>query len=167
MYCTRRRGVNVTLGPHANLARRIMRCGWTLIVVAVACSPLPALAQASAGGAIRAVLEAQVAAWNRGDLKGFMEGYWHSPELTFYSGAQVSHGWDAALARYEKNYRSGGREMGKLDFSELEIHVTGGDAWVGGRWHLKMSNGEERGGLFTLIFRKLPEGWRIVHDHTS
>ncbi len=120
-----------------------------------------------ADAAIRTVLSTQVAAWNRGDLAGFMAGYWNSPELTFYSGSSVAHGWDAALARYRKNYQSEGREMGQLDFSELEIHVLGNDAWVGGRWHLKMRDGKEPGGLFTLIFRKFPDGWKIVHDHTS
>ena len=116
--------------------------------------------------AIRAVLDAQTAAWNRGDLPGFMNGYWHSPELTFYSGSGVTSGWDATLARYQKRYQSAGNEMGKLDFSQLEIHPAGDMAWVGGRWHLKMPDGSDRGGVFTLIFRKLPEGWKIVHDHT-
>ena|ERR1041385_398964 len=116
--------------------------------------------------AIRAVLDAQAAAWNRGDLPGFMEGYWHSPELTFYSGGGVTSGWDATLARYQKRYQSAGNEMGKLDFSELEIHPAGDMAWVGGHWHLKMSDGSDRGGVFTLVFRKLPNGWKIVHDHT-
>ncbi len=97
-----------------------------------------------------------------------MRGYWRSPELTFYSGGAVTSGWDATLARYQKRYQSEGREMGKLDFSALEIHVLGrNSAWVGGRWHLKMSGGKDLGGLFTLAFRKFPEGWRIVHDHTS
>jgi beta-aspartyl-peptidase (threonine type) len=58
--------------------------------------------------------------------------------------------------------------MGKLTFSDLEIHVLAPDAaWVGGRWQLDMQDGKKPGGLFTLIFRKLPEGWKIVHDHTS
>jgi beta-aspartyl-peptidase (threonine type) len=116
--------------------------------------------------AIRTVLDVQTAAWNRGDLLGFMNGYWHSPDLTFYSGSGVTSGWDATLARYQKRYQSGGNEMGKLDFSQLEIHPEGDMAWVGGHWHLKMPDGSDRGGVFTLIFRKLPEGWRIVHDHT-
>jgi ketosteroid isomerase-like protein len=123
-------------------------------------------ADSTAESAIRAVLDAQAAAWNRGDLPGFMDGYWHSPELTFYSGSGVTSGWDATLARYQKRYQSGGNEMGKLDFSQLEIHPAGEMAWVGGRWHLKMPDGSDRGGVFTLVFRKLPEGWKIVHDHT-
>jgi beta-aspartyl-peptidase (threonine type) len=117
---------------------------------------------------IRAVLAAQVAAWNRGDLEAFMRGYWHSPDLTFYSGGTITKGWDETLARYRKRYQSGGADMGKLTFSDLDIEPLSADsAWVGGRWHLEMRDGKKLGGLFTLIFRMMPDGWRIVHDHTS
>src|SRR5512133_2753719 len=106
--------------------------------------------------AIRAVMDTQVAAWNRGDLEGFMAGYWRSPDLEFYSGATVTKGWDATLARYKKNYQSEGKEMGTLDFSDLVIHTnTSGVAWVSGKWHLKMKDGSDKGGLFTLIFHKM------------
>lgn len=118
--------------------------------------------------AVRAVLDAQVAAWNRGDLEGFMAGYWRSPDLEFYSGDKVTLGWDATLARYKKSYQSEGKEMGKLDFSELVVHTSESNVvWVSGRWHLRMKDGNEKGGLFTLIFHKMPEGWKIIHDHTS
>lgn len=133
----------------------------------VAFAAVPRTSDAPAEQAIRAVLDAQVAAWNRGDLAGFMAGYWHSPQLTFYSGTGVTSGWEATLERYQQRYQSPGSEMGKLDFSQLEIHPSGEMAWVGGRWHLKMSDGKDLGGLFTLVLRKLPEGWKIVHDHTS
>jgi ketosteroid isomerase-like protein len=117
--------------------------------------------------AIRQVLDAQVAAWNRGDLKGFMAGYWNSPELSFSSGKDKTRGWEATYERYRKRYQSEGREMGQLSFNELEIELLGpGSAYVRGRWKLITSK-EPLGGLFTLIFKKLPEGWRIVHDHTS
>jgi beta-aspartyl-peptidase (threonine type) len=118
--------------------------------------------------AIRAVLDEQVAAWNRGDLDAFMRGYAKLPELSFYSGATVTSGWEQTLQRYRMKYQGAGNQMGKLTFSDLEIHVLAPDAaWVGGRWQLEMPDGKRPGGLFTLIFRKLPEGWRIVHDHTS
>ncbi len=117
--------------------------------------------------AVRAVLDAQAAAWNKGDLEGFMEGYWRSPKLSFSSGATVTRGWDATMERYKKKYQSEGAEMGKLTFSELEIEPLGPDAaFVRGHWQLVRSK-DKPGGVFTLIFRKLPEGWRIVHDHTS
>jgi pimeloyl-ACP methyl ester carboxylesterase len=117
--------------------------------------------------AIQAVLERQIAAWNRGDLEGFMATYWKSPELTFFSGKDEQAGWQATLERYRKRYQGEGREMGTLAFSALRIAVIDADhAWVRGRWQLTMSK-ETLGGLFTLILRRLPEGWRIVHDHTS
>jgi beta-aspartyl-peptidase (threonine type) len=124
------------------------------------------------GGAVerevRQVLDAQVAAWNRRDLVGFMAGYWRSPDLTFSSGGTVTRGWEATLERYRKRYQAEGREMGRLTFEELGIEPLGEGATLGrGRWKLTLSGGKEQRGLFTLIFRKLPEGWRIIHDHSS
>ena len=117
--------------------------------------------------AIQQLLDEQASAWNKGDLAGFMAGYWHSLELTFSSGKDKTRGWDATFERYKKRYQGEGREMGKLTFSELDIHVLSGDsAYVRGNWQLVLSK-DKPGGLFTLILRKLPEGWRIVHDHTS
>jgi beta-aspartyl-peptidase (threonine type) len=117
---------------------------------------------------IRAVLDAQVAAWNAGQLEEFMAGYWRSPELTFFSGGRQLAGWDATLERYRQSYQTGGKEMGKLEFSELEILPLGkGSALVRGRWGLSLSDGKTPGGLFTLIFRRFKNGWKIVHDHTS
>jgi len=117
--------------------------------------------------AIQKVLDDQVVAWNKGDLEGFMQGYWQSPELSFFSGGNKTAGWQATLERYRKKYQGEDKEMGKLAFRELSIEVLGADhAVVKGRWQLKLKN-ETVGGLFTLICRKLKDGWRIVHDHTS
>ena len=117
--------------------------------------------------AVRAVLEGQQQAWNRGDLDGFMTGYWKDDRLTFYSGDAITRGWQATLDRYRKRYQAEGKEMGKLAFSELQVAQLGADhALVKGRWQLTLKDGTP-GGLFTLILRKRPEGWRIVHDHTS
>ena len=118
--------------------------------------------------AVQDVLGAQVDAWNRGDLDGFMIGYWQSPDLTFFSGNKVTSGWEATLDRYRKRYQAEGPDkMGTLSFSDLEIDLLGPDsAFVRGHWKLVMSK-ETLGGLFTLLFKKKPEGWRIVHDHTS
>jgi beta-aspartyl-peptidase (threonine type) len=117
--------------------------------------------------AIRKVLNDQVAAWNQGDLKGFMAGYHKSDDITFYSGDKVLKGWDAMYERYQKKYQGEGKEMGKLSFRDLDVQVLGGgSAVVRGRWELKMQKGMP-GGLFTLLLRKTADGWRIVHDHTS
>jgi ketosteroid isomerase-like protein len=116
---------------------------------------------------IRSVLDRQVEAWNRRDLEGFMEGYWNSPELTFYSGGTKTAGWKETLGRYRNTYQSEGAEMGRLGFTEIQIEMLGpASALVRGRWRLKMQSGEPNG-LFTLIFRRLPGGWKIVHDHTG
>ena len=117
---------------------------------------------------IRALLARQVDAWNRGDLEGFMAGYWKSPELSFISGTTETRGWEPTLERYRKKYQGEGKEMGKLDFFDLRVEMLGPEAaLVRGHWHLQMKNGQEPGGLFTLVLRKFADGWRIVHDNTS
>lgn len=122
----------------------------------------------SARTAIRKVMEEQQAAWNRHDLEGFMTGYWNSPDLTFFSGAHESKGWQAALDRYKKNYQGAGHEMGKLEFANLRIEMLGPEAaFVRGEFRLTMPDGKTPHGLFTLIFREFPEGWKIVHDHSA
>jgi beta-aspartyl-peptidase (threonine type) len=119
-------------------------------------------------GAIENVLRMQQEAWNRHDLEGFMAGYWKSEELTFFSGAKQTGGWLATLDRYKATYTSPGHEMGKLEFSGLRIEMLGADAaFVRGAWGLTLSDGKTPHGRFTLVFRKFPEGWKIVHDHTS
>jgi len=142
-----------------------------LVVVVVAALALSGMAQGSGDAArttIRKVMDDQQAAWNRQDLEGFMSGYWNSPELTFFSGGHESKGWQAALDRYKKNYQSAGHEMGKLEFANLRIEILGPEAaFVRGEFHLTMSDGKTPHGLFTLVFRKFPEGWKIVHDHSA
>ncbi len=118
--------------------------------------------------AIRKVLQSQVEAWNRHDLEGFMAGYWNSPELTFFSGATETQGWQATLERYRKKYQASGAEMGKLEMTDLQVEMLGPQGgFVRGRWRLTLSDGKQPHGLFTVIFRQFPEGWRIIHDHSS
>lgn len=116
--------------------------------------------------AIVTVLTSQQEAWNRGDVDAFMAGYWRSLKLTFSGSSGVSRGWDGVLARYKKNYPDR-LAMGHLDFSDLEFRFLGVDhALVLGRWHLKREK-DEVGGVFSLVWQRFPEGWRIIHDHTS
>lgn len=116
--------------------------------------------------AIRKVLQDQQEAWNGGDVDAFLTGYWHSPELTFSGSSGVSRGWDDVLARYKKNYPDRAA-MGQLDFSALEFRFLGADAaLVLGRWHLKRESGDV-GGVFSLVWQRFPDGWKIIHDHTS
>ena len=116
--------------------------------------------------AVRAVIDAQRDAWNRGDVAGYMDGYARSDDITFISGDNLSRGWQTVHDRYKKNYDSR-EKMGTLTFSELETKVLSNDAvMLFGRWHLQRATDEPHG-RFTLIFRKTKQGWRIVHDHTS
>ena len=116
--------------------------------------------------AITKVLNDQQKAWNRGDVDAFLKGYWHSPELTFSGSAGVERGWDGVLARYKKTYPDRAA-MGQLDFSQLEFRFLRPDAaLVLGHWHLSREKGDI-GGVFSLVWQRFPEGWRIIHDHTS
>jgi len=121
----------------------------------------------SVDAAVRAVVQSQVDAWNRHDLEQFMAGYWNSPELTFFSGTTETHGWDSTLQRYRRSYQAEGHAMGTLSFTGLQVEPLAPDAaFVRGKFQLVMPDGKQPHGVFTLIFRKFPEGWRIVHDHT-
>jgi uncharacterized protein (TIGR02246 family) len=140
----------------------------TLILLFLA---LPAFAQSAEQkrqieADVLAVMTVQSQAWNRGDVEGFMNGYWRSDELVFVSGDQVTRGWQATLDRYKKSYDSKAK-MGTLTFSNIEVNVLSKDtAVVIGSWSLARESDNPHG-KFTLIFRKLKEGWRIIHDHTS
>jgi len=115
---------------------------------------------------IRAVLSAQVDAWNRGDIDAFMIGYWRSPETRFASGGTITRGWDVVRDRYKARYTT--REaMGTLEFSELEVSVLSSEsAVVFGKWRLAR-HADAPSGLFTLLFKKTSDGWKIAADHTS
>jgi len=114
---------------------------------------------------IQNIINQQEKAWNEGSIDGFMEYYWKSNEFTFQSGNNRIHGWDSLLDRYKKNYS--GENQGKLDFSDIEINVlTDVYTYVLGRWKVTLTDTTNHG-LFTLIFKQLPEGWRIINDHTS
>lgn len=112
-----------------------------------------------------AVMNEQSAAWNRGDIEGFMRGYWNSEKLVFVS-SRVTRGWQSTLENYKRSYPTK-EAMGTLTFSDLEVTVLSSDAAVVlGSWALQRANDNPKG-KFTLIFRKFKEGWRIVHDHTT
>lgn len=133
----------------------------------------PADMRADLEEGIKHVLLSQVEAWNHGKLDAFMQGYWRSPDLTFFSGVTVTKGWEPTLLRYRQRYQAEGKEMGKLEFQDLNIDLLSKrSAVVTGKWQLTMSDvktsdGKQPHGLFTLIFKRMPGGWKIVHDHTS
>ncbi len=116
--------------------------------------------------AVRAVIDAQRDAWNRGDVAGYMDGYARTADISFISGDSFTRGWQTDHDRYQKNYNSR-EKMGTLTFSDLETTVLNADSvMVLGRWHLQRTSDQPHG-RFTLILRRTRQGWRIIHDHTS
>jgi len=114
---------------------------------------------------IQAMLDAQAKSWNEGNIDGYMKYYWNSEKLTFQSGAQKMLGWKALLAMYKSKYS--GKNMGILNFSDIEITMLSEQsAYVLGRWKVTTKNAVKEG-VFTLILKHMPEGWRIIHDHSS
>jgi ketosteroid isomerase-like protein len=133
------------------------------MAVAVFAAPEQA---ANSATQIRSVLQAQQDSWNRGDVDGFMNGYARSASTVFISEDTNTRGWQTVRDRYKQKYSNRGK-MGTLAFSDLEITMLSSDSAVAsGRWRLKRANDQPHG-RFTLILKRLPEGWRIVHDHTS
>ena len=141
-----------------------------LLFVALMAQPLVSrqrdTSTGAAAAAITAVFKRQQADWNRGDIDAFMQGYWNSPQLSFSGANGVHRGWTAVRDRYRREYPNQAA-MGHLEFSELEIRSLGDDfALVLGKWHLDRESGNV-GGVFSLVFQRFSEGWRITHDHTS
>ncbi len=145
-------------------------CFWVAVLVAAAfgCRPAPpdAFDAAAADAAIRTVLQQQVDAWNAGDVEAFMDGYARTDSLRFASGGSVLTGWQATLDRYRRSYPDRAA-MGTLSFDLREVRALAPRwALVFGAWQLDRAE-DRPSGLFTLLFERRPEGWRIVADHTS
>jgi uncharacterized protein (TIGR02246 family) len=138
-----------------------------LFAMSAACAATPS-PESRAVSEVMAVWTAQVEAWNRGDLDGFMAAYWTSPDLVFFSNGTETRGWQETLDRYRARYQGEGKHMGTLDFPQLDLKMLGTEAALArGRWRLKMPDRKELTGMTSVIFRKRAEGWRIVHDHSS
>jgi ketosteroid isomerase-like protein len=150
-----------------------------LLILMVICASLPACAQSPTANdadrkAIETSMAAQATAWNRADIPAFMQPYENSPETTFI-GATLHKGYGPILERYTKAYSSP-EQMGTLTFSNLEVRLlpsvcsTVEFAVVTGNFHLeRTAKGEAKrdDGIFSLVWRKGPEGWKILLDHTS
>ncbi len=127
-------------------------------------------AETGTTAAVRGVLAAQQDAWNRGDIVGFMKGYWQSDEIRFAGGDGFTYGWQATLTNYRRRYPDAAT-MGKLDFDLVEVREIAPDmAYVFGKWHLTRANeAPEKAphGLFTLIVERKDGAWVITRDHSS
>ena len=138
-----------------------------VLAATVACAA-PQTKQTDPASEVRAVWTSQVGAWNRGDLEGFMAGYWKSPDLVFFSNGSETRGWQETLDRYRARYQGEGRQMGTLDFPQLEFKVLGAESVLArGQWRVTMPDGKVTTGMTSVTFQKMPDGWRIVHDHSS
>jgi hypothetical protein len=126
-------------------------------------------AETKAPETMQAVLDAQVVAWNGGDIAGFMAGYQRSPDLIYIGNKTVVRGWQELFDSYRSRFnKPGGVEMGVLRLSEEHVIMMKNDAAVvWGKFDVSTSDGKRRGGLYTLVMRKLAEGWRTVYDRTS
>jgi ketosteroid isomerase-like protein len=164
---TRVAAATVAPSRAAGTARLIV----ALSVVALsfaACAQAPEGERANAENvaAARSVLDAQVEAWNRGDIGGFMDGYERAETTTFVSGDSITRGWQTVLDRYKARYDTR-EKMGRLEFSELEIKpLSPFYAHAVGRWKLTRAS-DAPAGRFSLLLRRTDKGWRVVHDHTS
>ncbi|MDQ1612189.1 MAG: hypothetical protein QOG00_2120 [Pyrinomonadaceae bacterium] len=160
--------MNIKLRP-ARLARLAMALVVVLVSTQFACASRPGASeqgQAENEKAIRAVLDAQAAAWNRGDVEGYMDGYERAETTTLISGDAVTRGWQTVTDRYKKAYDTP-EKMGTLAFSELDIKpLSEFYASATGRWELTRAKDKPHG-RFALIFRRTNAGWRIVQDTTT
>jgi ketosteroid isomerase-like protein len=117
--------------------------------------------------AVKSVLDAQMNAWNKGDLDGYMNGYAKVDWLVFTSGGKVRQGWQETHDTFQNKYAQNPAAMGKLVFEILAIDPIGADgAVVLGNWILTNSPSDGRG-VFSVIVERRPDGWKVIHDHTS
>jgi ketosteroid isomerase-like protein len=140
--------------------------GWKTLVAVLSIAIAGDVVAADPTSEIRAVMDRQVAAWNRGDIDGYMDGYVHSDKLEFVSAGKITRGWQTVRDRYHRKYDSRDK-MGTLAFSDIKVSsLNAHTAVVQGRWSLRRK-ADQPHGSFVLIFRRTPSGWRIVHDETS
>ncbi|BAJ04238.1 YybH family protein [Shewanella violacea] len=112
------------------------------------------------------ILSEQQAAWNRGDLDGYMQGYWNNEKMRFISGKKIRYGWAETLAAYKKNYPDKAT-LGQLKFTINDTKMLSNyAAIVVGHWQLTRAK-DKPSGVFTLLVEKLNDRWVITHDHTS
>jgi ketosteroid isomerase-like protein len=148
------------------LKRTTIVCALLLLAACGCVSERNTTVNPTAAHEVRRVLDKQVAEWNAGNLAGFMETYSRSDSTRFASGGDVILGWQTVFDRYRRKY--GDKEtMGTLRMSDVDVQMLAPDSALAfGHWHLTRHSGN-LSGLYTLLLRKTPEGWRIVHDHTS
>ena len=139
-----------------------MKRVWTIVCLLL----LTSLTASAQEREIRALLQKQTEAWNRGDLEGFMEGYWKNDSLMFIGKSGITYGWQKTLDNYKKGYPDK-TAMGELNFTLIQIKRLSTRYYsVVGKWHLKRSIGDI-GGHYTLLMKKIDGKWVVISDHSS
>ncbi|MBN1164701.1 MAG: DUF3225 domain-containing protein [Candidatus Krumholzibacteriota bacterium] len=137
---------------------------FALLLAVIACTST-ARDDRSIRDEIRIILDLQTTSWNEGKLERYMRYYWNSDKLTFFGGKNRQVGWDTLEEKYRHSYPPG--EKSVLTFSDIDIQVLSDDyAYALGSWKVEKPDTVKEG-LFTVIFRRCDEGWRIIHDHSS
>ena len=137
-----------------------------ILILALLCSALKVAGQSTDEQAIRNLMNEQTIAWNKGDIPGFMKGYWQNDSLMFVGKNGITYGWSNTLEHYKKGYPDTAA-MGKLNFHIIAVQVLSKEyAEVTGQWQLKRTAGD-LSGYYTLLFRKIGGQWLIISDHTS
>lgn len=112
------------------------------------------------------VMQTQQIAWNKGNIDGFMQGYWKSDSLLFIGSKGPTYGWQKTLDNYKKSYPDKDK-MGTLEFFDVKVKMLGKKhAYIFGKWKLVRQN-DTPNGIYTLIFQKFKDGWKIISDHTN
>jgi ketosteroid isomerase-like protein len=112
------------------------------------------------------VMTDQQTAWNNGNIDGYMQGYWKNDSLLFIGSKGPTYGWQKTLDNYKKSYPNK-EKMGILEFSDIQVKILGKKhAYVFGKWKLVRTN-DSPNGIYTLIFQKFKNGWKIISDHTN
>ena len=112
------------------------------------------------------VMTDQQTAWSNGDIDGYMKGYWKNDSLLFIGSKAPTYGWQKTLDNYKKSYPNK-EKMGTLEFTDIQVKMLGKKyAYVFGKWKLIRAN-DSPNGIYTLIFEKFKDGWKIISDHTN
>lgn len=136
-----------------------------LLSILIGCC-LVSPAQKNARQKILTLLDTQTQAWNRGDLEGFMKGYWENDSLRFIGKSGITYGYNNTLNNYKRGYPDT-EAMGKLQFTILVVKKLSPRYYeVVGKWYLKRSIGDVSG-HYTLLLRKINSKWVIISDHSS
>jgi ketosteroid isomerase-like protein len=141
------------------------------LVVATACAPAgeetATVDPAALHAAADTLLGESAAAWNAGDLDGFLYWYRRGPTTTYIGSSGLLHGWDAIRARYAPTFEPDAARD-SLRFEDLETRPLGpGLGLATARYVLFLGDSITSEGVFTLVLEETAEGWRIVHDHSS